>query len=158
MTSFSNNRATSMPTPSAETLARVVTRTAPINENTKGPTGGSANIEPSERHQYQKQHTHSWDHPDWSILDDRRGQLPDFPLDTLTPAWRHWTERAAHGAGVTPGHVAVPVIGATSSLVGTARRVRASRSWSEPMTLLDVHRGCFRRSKDACPSGYAARS
>ena len=119
----------------AETLARVVIRTAPINENTKGPTGGSANIEPSERHQDQKQHTHSWDHPDWSILDDRRGQLPDFPLDTLTPAWRHWTERAAHGAGVTPGHVAVPVIGATSSLVGTARRVRASRSWSEPMTL-----------------------
>jgi hypothetical protein len=119
----------------AETLAGGVIRTAPINENTKGPTGGSANIERSECYQYQKQHTHSWDHPDWSILDDRRGQLPDFPLDTLTPAWRHWIERAAHGAGVTPGHIAAPVIGTTSSIVGTARRVRASRSWSEPMTL-----------------------
>jgi hypothetical protein len=84
---------------------------------------------------HQTQNTHSWEYPDWSLLDDRRGQLPDFPLDTLISPWRSWTERAAKGAGVTPGHIAVPVIEVTSSLIGTARRVRASRSWSEPLTL-----------------------
>jgi hypothetical protein len=78
---------------------------------------------------------HDWDEPDWSILEDRRGELPQFPLDVLTPRWRDWLERASHGAGVQPDHVAVPLFGVASSLIGTARRVRATRSWSEPMTL-----------------------
>src|SRR6266436_5783575 len=55
--------------------------------------------------------THSWDDPDWSILDDRRGNLPEFPIDTLPAPWRAWLERAAHGAGVTTAHVAVPLQG-----------------------------------------------
>jgi hypothetical protein len=78
---------------------------------------------------------HTWDDPDWSIFDDRRGELPDFPIDTLSPPWQTWIERAAHGAGVTSGHIAVLLLGVTSGLIGTARRVRTSRSWSEPMTL-----------------------
>jgi hypothetical protein len=77
---------------------------------------------------------HSWDDPDWSILDDRRGGLPSFPLDTLSASARDWVQRAAHGAGVTPDHVAVPMLGIMSSLIGTARRVLASRSWSQPLT------------------------
>jgi hypothetical protein len=48
---------------------------------------------------------------------------------------RGWLLRAAPGAGVTPGHVAVPLLGIASSLIGTARRVRACRSWSEPLTM-----------------------
>ena len=48
---------------------------------------------------------------------------------------RGWLLRTARGAGVTPGHVAVPFLGIASSLIGTARRVRASRSWSEPLTM-----------------------
>jgi Protein of unknown function (DUF3987) len=75
-----------------------------------------------------------WDFPDWSILDDRRGELPDFPLDCLGTPMRKWVERAAAGAGVTTAHVAVPALGIASSLVGMARRVRASSSWAEPMT------------------------
>ena len=47
---------------------------------------------------------------------------------------REWVERAAAGAGVTAAHVAVPALGIASSLVGMARRVRASSSWLEPMT------------------------
>ena len=78
---------------------------------------------------------HGWDDPDWTLLDDRRGELPDFPVDVLTPAWQEWLLRACHGAGVRPEHVAVPLIGVASSLIGTARRVRACTSWSEPMTL-----------------------
>jgi hypothetical protein len=76
----------------------------------------------------------TWPDPDWSILDDRRGHLPDFPVDVVSPACRDWVERAAHGAGVTPAHVAVPLIGIASSLIGTARRVQASRSFTQPMT------------------------
>ncbi len=77
----------------------------------------------------------SWDDPDWTLLDDRRGELPEFPVDVFPPAWQAWLLRASHGAGVRPDHVAVPLLGVASSLIGTARRVRASRSWSEPMTL-----------------------
>ena len=78
---------------------------------------------------------HDWNDPDWSVLDDRRGDLPEFPTDVLTLPWQNWLWRASRGAGVRPEHVAVPLIGVASSLIGTARRVRASRSWSEPMTL-----------------------
>jgi hypothetical protein len=75
-----------------------------------------------------------WDNPDWSLLDDRRGDLPHFPLDTLTAEWVAWLDKAAHGAGVTPAHVMVPLLSIAPSLIGTARRVSAARSWSEPMT------------------------
>ena len=77
----------------------------------------------------------TWADPDFSILDDRRGELPDFPIDVFTPPWQELLLRASHGAGVRTEHVAVPLIGVASSLIGTARRVRVSRSWSEPMTL-----------------------
>ena len=77
----------------------------------------------------------TWDDPDWSILDDRRGDLPEFPMLTLSARGQHWVERASHGAGVTEAHVAVPLLGITSSLIGTAVRVMASRSWSQPMTI-----------------------
>jgi Protein of unknown function (DUF3987) len=77
---------------------------------------------------------HSWEEPDPSLLDDRRGQLPEFPIETLTPNCRDWLQRAAHGAGVTPAHVAVPLLGVASSIIGTSRRAQASSSWSEPLT------------------------
>jgi Protein of unknown function (DUF3987) len=77
---------------------------------------------------------HDWENPDWSILDDRRGNLPDFPLDCLGGKLKEWVERAANGAGVTAAHAAVPALGIASSLIGMARRVKASKSWLEPMT------------------------
>jgi Protein of unknown function (DUF3987) len=77
---------------------------------------------------------HDWENPDWSILDDRRGDLPDFPVDCLGGKLKEWVKRAARGAGVTPAHVAVPALGIASSLIGMARRVKASKSWLEPMT------------------------
>jgi hypothetical protein len=78
---------------------------------------------------------YGWDDPDWMLLDERRGELPDFPLDTLTEPWREWLLRAAHGAGVRPEHVVVPLIGIASSLVGIARRVRVAKAWSEPFSI-----------------------
>lgn len=77
----------------------------------------------------------AWDDPDWTILIAGRGSLPAFPVDTLSPEWQGWLLRSAHGAGVTPDHVIVPLLAIASSLIGTARRIRASRPWSEPFTL-----------------------
>jgi len=77
---------------------------------------------------------HDWDDPDWSILDDRRGQLPEFPTHLLNPKTQDLIGRTARGAGVTPAHVAVPLIGILSSLVGTAHRIKATTSWLQPMT------------------------
>ncbi len=82
-----------------------------------------------------KAETGTWEEPDWALLDDRRGELPDFPVEALPASLHGWLLRAARGAGVTPAHVAVPLLGIASSLIGTARRVRACRSWSEPLTM-----------------------
>src|SRR5882672_11381557 len=77
----------------------------------------------------------AWEEPDWTILDERRGSLPLFPVGTLPKSWQEWLIRASRGAGVTPDHVAAPLLAIASGLIGTARRVRASRSWSEPCSL-----------------------
>jgi hypothetical protein len=90
-----------------------------------------------------------WNYPDWSIIDDRRGELPEFPIDALAAPWQTWVERAAHGAGATPAHVAVPLLAIASSLIGTVRRVEVSRSWSQPMTMWAAVVGFSGTSKDA---------
>ena len=59
--------------------------------------------------------TQNWSDPDASILDDRRGELPVFPLDVLPPSWREWATSAADGAGVTVDHVLVPLLAVVSS-------------------------------------------
>src|SRR5262249_6164846 len=99
--------------------------------------------------------THGWDEPDWSVLDDRRGSLPEFPIDTLSAPCRGWIERAAHGAGATPAHVAVPLLGIVSSVIGTSRRVMASRSWTQPMTSWTAVVGVSGTSKT--PGGDATK-
>jgi len=76
-----------------------------------------------------------WPDPDWSILEDRRGELPQFPSEKMPAGVQRWLTDAAHGAGVTPAHVAVPLLAVTAGVVGAARRIRASNSWSEPLTL-----------------------
>jgi hypothetical protein len=72
-----------------------------------------------------KAETGTWEEPDWTLLDDRRGDLPNFPVEALPASLRGWLLRSARGAGVTPAHVAVPLLGIASSLIGTARRVGA---------------------------------
>lgn len=76
----------------------------------------------------------TWEDPDESLLEDRRGGLPGFPEDVFSPALSDWLSRSSRGAGTLPDHVAVPMIGVTSSLIGKARRVQASTSWIEPVT------------------------
>jgi hypothetical protein len=97
--------------------------------------GAKQSINGEQQARGRKAETGTWDEPDCALLDDRRGELPDFPVEALPASLHGWLLRAARGAGVTPGHVAVPLLGIASSLIGTARRVRACRSWSEPLTL-----------------------
>ena len=77
----------------------------------------------------------SWAEPDESLLEDRRGELPEFPIEVLPPGLSNWLLRASRGAGVRSDHIAVPLLGVTSSLIGMARRVQATPAWLEPMTL-----------------------
>ena len=82
-----------------------------------------------------KQVDHSWVTPDESLLEDRRGELPEFPCDVFPFPLSSWLLRANRGAGVRIDHIAVPMFGVASSLIGKARRVQASTSWMEPTTL-----------------------
>ena len=75
----------------------------------------------------------AWHAPDWSILDDRRGELPDFPADTMPG--KEIIGLCAHGAGVSFDHVAVPLLAIASGVIGTVRRVKASRSFTQPAAL-----------------------
>jgi hypothetical protein len=78
---------------------------------------------------------HTWEDPDLSILDDRRGELPKFPLDTLQPKQLlEWVTRHARSTGTTVDHVAAPLLGVASSLIGSARGVRA-KSFVQPATV-----------------------
>jgi hypothetical protein len=81
---------------------------------------------------------HDWGDPDQSILDDRRGELPEFPLHVLSPNIQALIKRAAKGAGVTTAHVVVPMLGIISSLIGIARRIQTTSSWRQPMTCWTV--------------------
>lgn len=76
-----------------------------------------------------------WDDPELSLLEDRRGDLPEFPTNGLGPAAASFLQRAAVGAGTSVAHVAVPLLAIASSLIGAARQVRASTSWHEPFSL-----------------------
>src|SRR6185295_16461857 len=78
---------------------------------------------------------YSWGNPDESLLEDRRGDLPEFPHETIPSGLQDWLLLATRGAGVRTDHIAVPMFGVASSLIGKARRIRASSSWLEPMTL-----------------------
>jgi Protein of unknown function (DUF3987) len=77
----------------------------------------------------------SWVEPDESLLEDRRGELPEFPIEVFPPLLSKWLLRASRGAGVRSDHIAVPLLGVASSLIGTARRVQATTAWLEPLTL-----------------------
>jgi hypothetical protein len=77
--------------------------------------------------------SHNWNDPDWSILDERRGELPAFPVNAVPGG--DIIALCAHGAGVSFDHVAVPLLATASGVIGAARYVKPSRSWAEPAAL-----------------------
>jgi hypothetical protein len=64
--------------------------------------------------------------------------LPEFPLEVFSEKIQQLIRRTATGAGVTPAHVAVPLIGIMSGLIGAGRRVKATSSWLQPPTCWTV--------------------
>jgi hypothetical protein len=102
------------------------------------PERAKSNGKDTEAAKQQEQPAHDWSDPDWSLLDDRRGELPEFPMNVFSAKVQEVIKRTAKGAGVTPAHIAVPLIGIVSSLIGTARRVKATSSWLQCTTCWTV--------------------
>src|SRR6202022_2549265 len=96
----------------AEMLARRIMEATHSNGTDADTTDGAARANGSSYGRQQDQDRraiHSWNDPDWSILDDRRGHLPEFPMDTLSPACKRWAKRACQGGGGTGAPWAQPV-------------------------------------------------
>jgi Protein of unknown function (DUF3987) len=74
----------------------------------------------------------AWNNPDLEVLEETRGDLPDFPKDVLSPDWSDFVHRASHAAGVTTAHVAVPLLSIASGIIGCSYRIKASSAWLEP--------------------------
>jgi uncharacterized protein DUF3987 len=112
---------------------------APSSSTLKSESPPSANTERIHPtilgHRRQHDRTiHDWADPDWSLLDTQRGSLPDFPLEILSLQLQQVIERTSRGAGVTYAHVAVPLLGISSGLIGYSRRIKATASWVQPAT------------------------
>lgn len=87
-----------------------------------------------DRRRHHDRAIHDWADPDWSLLDTQRGSLPKFPLEVLSSQLQQVIERTSKGAGVTPAHVAVPLLGISSGLIGYSRRIKVTASWIQPAT------------------------
>src|SRR5690242_9461878 len=73
----------------------------------------------------------AWNNPDLEVLEDTRGELPDFPNDVLSSEWADFVRRASHAAGVTTAHVAVPLLSISSGIIGCSYRIKAASAWLE---------------------------
>ncbi len=76
-----------------------------------------------------------WPEPDVSILEDKRGAVPPFPLDLLAQPWRDWVSDTASSAGAPADYVVQAVLAALAGLCGAGVAVRVTPAWSEPMVL-----------------------
>ena len=74
----------------------------------------------------------AWNNPDLEVLEETRGDLPDFPNDVLPSDWGDFVCRASHAAGVTAAHVAVPLLSIASGIIGCSYRIKAASAWLEP--------------------------
>ena len=52
----------------------------------------------------------AWEAPDDSLLEDRRGALPEFPNAIFPPRLSDWLDRASRGAGTRVDHIAIPLL------------------------------------------------
>ena len=76
-----------------------------------------------------------WPEMDVSILEEKRGIVPPFPLDLLAQPWRDWVSDTASSAGAPTDYVAQAVLAALAGLCGAGVAVRITPVWSEPLVL-----------------------
>src|SRR3981081_2722950 len=76
-----------------------------------------------------------WPEMDVSILEEKRGAVPPFPLDLLAQPWRDWVSDTASSAGAPTDYVVQAVLAALAGLCGAGVAVRITPVWSEPLVL-----------------------
>ena len=76
-----------------------------------------------------------WPEIDLSILEEKRGAVPPFPLDLLPQPWRDWVSDTASSAGAPTDYVVQAVLAALAGLCGAGVAVRITPVWSEPLVL-----------------------
>ncbi|MBV8589346.1 MAG: DUF3987 domain-containing protein [Acetobacteraceae bacterium] len=75
------------------------------------------------------------DAPSMAVLRRSAQPAPELPLDVFGPFWGPWIAQAAQGANVPPDYVAVPLLAATSALIGNARWPVGWPGWAEAPAL-----------------------
>ena len=108
----------------------------PKSENATVYSSIAAGAMPAMSHSTMHGHD-GWPEFDASLLDDRRGPVPAFPLDLLPLPWRGWVADTARSAAAPPDYVAQSVLAATAGLCIGAN-VQVAPGWSEPLTLCQV--------------------
>lgn len=77
----------------------------------------------------------SWGELDPSLLEEGRGTVPTFPLDTLPAFWRSWVETTARSTTAPIDYLVQSVLAAVAGVAGVGAQVRITSRWSEPMIL-----------------------
>lgn len=76
-----------------------------------------------------------WPEIDPSLLEERRGTLPPFPVDLMPPAWRAWLGDTAASACAPVDYTAQALLATVSGLCGAGASVQVTSTWQEPLVL-----------------------
>lgn len=76
-----------------------------------------------------------WPEIDPSLLEERRGTLPSFPVDLMPPAWRGWLGDTAGSTCAPIDYTAQALLGTVSGLCGAGASVQVTSTWQEPLVL-----------------------
>ena len=79
-----------------------------------------------------------WPEIDPSLLEERRGTLPSFPVDLMPPAWRAWLGDTAGSACAPIDYTAQALLGTVSGLCGAGASVQVTPTWREPLVLCQL--------------------
>jgi hypothetical protein len=74
----------------------------------------------------------TWPAPDRHLVSDDRPAAPLLETDALPAGWGGWVMDEAAARGCPGDYLASSLITATSGLIGNARHVRATATWTEP--------------------------
>jgi hypothetical protein len=76
-----------------------------------------------------------WPEIDPSILEEKRGAVPPFPLHLLPEPWRDWVSDTVSSVGAPSDYVVQSLLAALAGLCGAGAMVRIAAAWSEPLVL-----------------------
>ncbi|MBV8410454.1 MAG: DUF3987 domain-containing protein, partial [Alphaproteobacteria bacterium] len=76
-----------------------------------------------------------WPEPDSGLLEDGRPELPDFPLESLSPFWRGWVSDTAAAVAAPIDYVVQALLASVAAVCGAGVVARINDSWDEPLIL-----------------------